>query len=177
MARASSHVVSPGPPGSKPELFHRIAEACPVAREGKPQFTSTFQASACVMFSLVPLSKASYIVKPQFQGWRNTLHLLREGELQNPPVLQRGVSKLKAVTAAVYCRGCWHLSYPSFPRKERACWPHPSLFGFSAISLELGDKGDRIILESILSVSQSANVTFFFFKAYFLIVFFHIVSG
>ena len=42
-------------------VCHMAAEGFPAAREGKPQSTYIFQASACVTFTNVPLVKASHI--------------------------------------------------------------------------------------------------------------------
>lgn len=40
----------------------------PMARESKPQCTSAFQASACVLFADVPFAKTSHVATPRLNG-------------------------------------------------------------------------------------------------------------
>lgn len=54
-----------------PRFVHIVVEVFPAAREGKLQHRSTFQASFCIMFAIVPLTNASHMAKP----------ILRDGEI------------------------------------------------------------------------------------------------
>lgn len=58
---ASIHVAS-YPPTSQ-SGHHILAGFQRAARKGKPQYTSVFQASACVIFAHFPLTKASHMAK------------------------------------------------------------------------------------------------------------------
>ena len=46
-------------------LFVPIVSGFQVPQESINQYTSTFQASACIMFAHVPLAKESHMVKPR----------------------------------------------------------------------------------------------------------------
>lgn len=48
----------------------------------KPQCTSSFKTSTCIVFTNVPWAKGSIVTKPRFKGRRNSLYLLIE-ECQN----------------------------------------------------------------------------------------------
>lgn len=66
----SLHVMSLSPAGL-PRLIHMVA-----AREGKPQYTSTFQVSDCVRCATVPVAKANYMSKPDSR--KELFHLFME---------------------------------------------------------------------------------------------------
>lgn len=59
------------------------AEEFPAGSESKAQCVSIFQITTCVTFSNVPLTRASSMAKPTLNRWRNSLHLLVEGEAES----------------------------------------------------------------------------------------------
>ena len=65
----------------------------PAAREGKPHCASTFQVSACVMFTNVPLAKTSHVAKPRIN--------VGVGE-KHPRAENRRSNSLGAITTAIY---------------------------------------------------------------------------
>lgn len=62
-----------------PQLYvsacYIVEEGFAAAREGKPQCTSTFQASSCITFANVTLAKVSCRAKSRFKEWRASFRL------------------------------------------------------------------------------------------------------
>lgn len=72
LAGTSLHIVS-YPPVGYLRLVLTMAEGFPVAREGKHQYVSTFEASDCILFINVPLAKASHVAQPGLSVGRHHL--------------------------------------------------------------------------------------------------------
>lgn len=75
--------------------------------------------------------------------------------------IEREVSTLRAITVSSLPQRVLASQYLWFPRKQRAHCPHPALFGLSGVCLGLWEWGGQTVLGNVLSVSQSANVSFF----------------